>query len=247
MLRPRPAAVDEAKAHVASATAAVNSARAKVALHTIRAPIAGVVDSIPCRLGQTVAVGAALGEIVDSEHVYATVWLPVGTACRVQKGQAARVRIGGNSVDRGAAGDTEKTAARREVLPGKVEMIGRITDAQTGNLLIRVLVENPRGQLVVGETLAVTIVTRTRENVLAVPAAAINDLGEGPAIHVVRNGKTVMQHPRLGMQDGGWVEVLETDLKPGETVVVEGGYNLPADTAVKVASGAAETESGKVP
>ena len=247
VLGPRPAAVDEAKARVASAAAAANSARAKVELHTIRAPMPGVVDSITCRLGQTVATGASLGEIVDSRRVYAAVWLPVSTACGVQKGQSARVRIGGRSTARTAAADRQNGAARREVLPGEVEMVGRISDPQTGNLLVRVLVENPLGQLVVGETLAVTVVTCTRENVLAVSATAINDLGEGPLLHVVRQGKAVLLHPRLGMQDGGWVEVLETDLRPGEPVIVEGGYNLPADTAVKVDSSAVETESGKVP
>ena len=61
------------------------------------------------------------------------------------------------------------------------------------------------------------------------------------------NGWQPEAHPMTRMPDGGWVEVLETDLQPGEPVVVEGGYNLPADTDVKVDSGAAKTESGKVP
>jgi hypothetical protein len=110
-----------------------------------------------------------------------------------------------------------------------------------------VLVENLHASLVVGETLEVTITTGRRDDVLAVPAAAINDLGEGPVLHAVRQGKTAVLHPRLGMKDAGWVEILETDLQPSEPVIVEGGYNLPAKTEVKVDAGAAEGDGGKLP
>ncbi len=247
LLGPRPAAVDEAKAHIAAATAAVNSAQAKVDLHTIRSPISGVLDSLICRLGQTVASGAALGEIVDSRQVYAVVWLPVDAARCVRKGQTARVRVAGISSDRTITAGNDNAAAQQDVLPGRVELIGRIADPQTGNLPVRILVENPQGRLIVGQTLAVAITTCSREKVLAVPAAAIDDLGEGPLLHVVRRGKAVVLHPRLGQQDGGAVEVLKTDLQPGEPVVVEGGYNLPDGTEVKVRASGAESEGGKLP
>ena len=192
VLAPRPAAIEEAKTHVAVAAAAVDSAQAKVDLHTIRAPIAGVVDAINCRLGQTLAVGTAIGEIVDSRQLYAAVWLPTDVARRVQIGQEAIVRAGSSRQRTAAFSANEDTAQQPESLPGKVSLLNRIADPQTGNLLVRVLVDNPHGSLVVGETVHVTIVIGHRDNVLAVPVAAVNDLGEGPVVHVVREGKTVM-------------------------------------------------------
>ena len=39
-------------------------------------------------------------------------------------------------------------------------------------------------------------------------------------------------HPKLGVSDRHWIEVLQTDLKPGEAVIVEGGYHLPEGTEV---------------
>ncbi len=66
------------------------------------------------------------------------------------------------------------------------------------------------------------------------PAAAIFDLGEGPVLNVVRDGKSVALHPRSVTPHGGWVAVSGTDLKAGEPVIVEGGYNLPEDTPVEV-------------
>ena len=42
-----------------------------------------------------------------------------------------------------------------------------------------------------------------------------------------------MLHPEVGAPHGDWVAVSGTDLKEGESVIVEGGYNLPEGTAVK--------------
>jgi hypothetical protein len=49
-------------------------------------------------------------------------------------------------------------------------------------------------------------------------------------------------HPQLGDSQGGWTEVAGTDLKAGEPVIVEGGYNLPEKTAVKLSDDAAKPE-----
>ena len=62
---------------------------------------------------------------------------------------------------------------------------------------------------------------------LQVPAAAILDLGEGPVLNVVRDGKAVPSTPRVGTSHEGWVAVSGTDLKEGEPVIVEGGYTCP--------------------
>ncbi len=130
------------------------------------------------------------------------------------------------------------------MITGKVAFVGRVVDPQTGNLPIRILVDNPQGRLTIGESIQVSIVVDEHKAVLQVPAAAILDLGEGPVLAVVRDGKSVVLHPEVGAAHDGWVEVSGIDLKAGEPVIVEGGYNLPADTPVKVSSGiaAARTE-----
>ncbi len=49
---------------------------------------------------------------------------------------------------------------------------------------------------------------------------------------MVRDAKTVVLHPHLGMRNKQWIEIQDTDLKPGEAVIVEGGYNMPEGTRV---------------
>ncbi len=48
-------------------------------------------------------------------------------------------------------------------------------------------------------------------------------------------GRSRRLHPEVGQERDGWVAVSGTDLKAGEPVIVEGGYNLPEETPVKLA------------
>jgi multidrug efflux pump subunit AcrA (membrane-fusion protein) len=226
MIGPRPEAVAEAEGKIKTADGLVAFSRAHLNYHTIRAPIDGVLDSLHCHPGQTIAVGTPIGEVVDSRQVFAAVWLPPGSAQSVHVGQAARVLL---SDSRAASADPEGGS-----MTGKVAFIGRVADPQTGNLPIHVLVDNPQGRLTVGQSLRVSIVVDERKDVLQVPAAAVLDLGEGPILSVVRDGKTVVLHPEPATAHQGWMEVAGTDLKAGEPVIVEGGYNLPEKTAVKI-------------
>ena len=88
-------------------------------------------------------------------------------------------------------------------MSGKVAYVGRVADPQTGNLPVHILVENPEGRLTLGAIGHVTITVEERPDVLQVPATAILDLGEGPVLSVVRDGKTVVLHPELGTPHGG--------------------------------------------
>ncbi|HMB06080.1 MAG TPA: efflux RND transporter periplasmic adaptor subunit [Isosphaeraceae bacterium] len=230
MIGPRPGAVAEAEAKIKTAEAAVEFSQAHLDYHTIRSPIDGVLDSLTCHPGQTIAIGAPIGEVVDTRQVFASVWLPSGSAQAVRVGQVARVKIADSRPESsgGAAGNVPTSE-------GKVDFIGRVADPQTGNLPVRVLVDNPEGRLTVGLTVGVTLAVNERPGVLEVPAVAILDLGEGPVLGVVRDGKTVVLHPEVGVAHGGWVAVSGTDLKEGEPVIVEGGYNLPEGTPVNAA------------
>ena len=230
MLRPRPQAIDEAKSRIATAEAAVATAQAQLDLHTIRSPIEGVLDSLNCQLGQTLSVGTTIGEVVDAKQVHVVVWLSVPDAHAVHRGQTAQILLGGPKSGAGPA------QPARATVRGEVIFVGGVADPQTGNLPVRIFVDNSgstQAALTLGQVVSATIGVNEK-NVLAVPAAAVHDLGEGPLVTVVRGGKTVLLHPLLGLKDNRWIEIAGTDLKPGEPVIVEGGYNLPEGKAVTI-------------
>jgi multidrug efflux pump subunit AcrA (membrane-fusion protein) len=305
MIGPRPEAVAEAQSKIKTAEGLVAFSKAHLDFHTIRAPIDGVLDSLTCHPGQTIAIGAPIGEVVDTRQVFASVWIPTHSASLVKVGQPARVRPadatyhaattaehdkkegasaaehdkkegastaehdkkegastaehdkkeGASTAEHdktegaSAAEHDKKEAAStaehdKNEMAGKVAFVGRVSDPQTGNLPIRIVVDNPEGQLTIGESIHVAIVIEEQKSALQVPAVAILDLGEGPVLSVVRDGKTAILHPEVGASHDGWTAVSGTDLKEGEPVIVEGGYNLPAETPVLLA-GASEKEAAE--
>ena len=176
------------------------------------------------------------------------------------KEESGEKKAEGKVDPKGATKDEEKPEAeapkpKDEAMAGKVAFVGRVADPQTGNLPVRVLVDNPGGALALGQTVALTITVEETPNVLMVPAEAIFDEGEGPILNVIRGGKAAPLHPReVGTAHEGWVAVTGTDLKEGEPVIVEGGYHLPEGTPVKVeaakekdepARAVAQAEAGK--
>ncbi|MGC8640951.1 MAG: efflux RND transporter periplasmic adaptor subunit [Isosphaeraceae bacterium] len=237
LIGPRPEAIAEAEAKITVAEGTVAFSKAHLDLHTIRSPIDGVLESLTCHPGQTIAIGSLIGEVVDTSQVLVSVYLPSQAAQSVRVGQKARVRI----ADSRSASTSAESDGNAD-MEGKVDFVGRIADPQTGNLLVRILVDNPAGKLVIGETVRVTIIVAERPSVLQVPAAAILDLGEGPTLTVVRDGKTAVLHPEIGKAGKEWVTVAKTDLKEGEPVVVEGGYNVPEGTTVVTGKDAEEHE-----
>jgi RND family efflux transporter MFP subunit len=243
MIGPRAEAITEALGRIKTADALVALSRARLEFHTIRAPIDGTLDSLTCHPGQTVAIGTPIGEVVDTRRVFASVWLPSRSAGLVRVGQPARV-VPADA--RRAATEESGTKADEEGMTGKVAFVGRVADPQTGNLPCRLLVANPQGRLTIGQSVRVSIVVGEQKEALQVPVAAVLDLGEGPVLSVVRDGKAVVLHPTVREAHDGWVSVAGTDLKAGEPVIVEGGYNLPKDTPVQLAeetkAAAAEVE-----
>jgi multidrug efflux pump subunit AcrA (membrane-fusion protein) len=224
MTGPRPEAVAEAKTKIAMADEGVASSRATLALHILRAPIAGVVESLNCHPGQTLPIGTPIGEVIDIRRLFVTVYFPARTTRLLQPGMAARVDLS----DGGSHPESESVA--KDTLVGKVAFIGSAADPQTGNYAVRILMENDGTRLRLGQVVKVNVVLKNEESRIAVPEAAIFDQGEGPLMAVIREGKLKLLHPELGTNQAGNVAVAKTDLKEGEPVVVEGAYGVPDDT-----------------
>ena len=237
LLGPKPEAVAEALAKVKTADGLVAFSQAHLDYHTIRSPIDGVLDSLSCHPGQTIAIGTPIGEVVDTRQILALVYLPARSVLAIRAGQRSRVGTADSRPD--SSGKSQENTPNLE---GKVDFVGRIADPQTGSLPVRVLIDNPKGLLSIGQTVAVSITVDEQAGVLQVPSSSILDLGEGPILTVVRDGKTALLHPELGTMHEGWVAVSGTDLKAGELVVVDGGYNLPEGTPVDVAAEKADAE-----
>jgi len=246
-LGPRPEAIAEAQAKIATADAFVQSAQAELDARTVRAPIDGVLDSLSAQIGQTISAGAPIGQIVDTKQLMVIAWLPAQTGSLVKVGQQTDVSVATPKHDNFDT-NSGKTAKH---IQGTVVFVGRVVDSQSGNLPVHILVDNSNSSLTAGQTVEASIVVDAKDNVVAIPLAGLCDAGNGPVINIVREGKSTIAHPTLGIHDGSWAEILGTDsttpLKPGEPVIVEGGYNLPEGTAVSATDASSESAAAGVP
>ncbi len=148
---PRAEAVAEAKSKVMVADKAVETAKARLALHEIKTPIAGVLNTLTCHPGQTVSVGAIIGEVINNEHVIVAAWVPVDKSQSIHVGQVAHLHTNGTStamVENSNAGESPEA---------RVSYIGLSADAQSGNVPVRISVDNRETKLVIGQSCNIEI------------------------------------------------------------------------------------------
>jgi cobalt-zinc-cadmium efflux system membrane fusion protein len=127
------------------------------------------------------------------------------------------------------AGDTveETNPSTPLVFHGTVEYVGAMLDPATRTTPVRIATRNPGGALKKDMFLDVAIRTRTRRNVLAVPASAVlhNEQNE-PFVYVqARPGAFAQRLVTLGAQQEDLTEIT-AGLQQGEQVVSEGSVFL---------------------
>ena len=99
------------------------------------------------------------------------------------------------------------------------------------------LVDNPKGLLTVGQTVGAQHHGGQQEGVLEVPIDLDSRPRRRPDLDGGPGRKDGLPAPGGRAAQEGWVAVSGTDLKEGEPVIVEGGYNLPEGTPVECFSG----------
>lgn len=190
------------------------------ARYVVRAPIAGTVIQREVTLGELVSPEKeALLVVADLGSVWVIADIPESKLDEVSVGSAARVRIG----------------ASVGTLEGKLSYIAPSLDAATRTAQVRIVVPNPRGSLRPGMFARADVATGAIGDagapVLAVPEEAVQTVEGKPAVFVPVEGEanTFAARPvKRGRTVGGMVPI-ESGLKDGEQVVVNGAFILKAD------------------
>jgi cobalt-zinc-cadmium efflux system membrane fusion protein len=112
-------------------------------------------------------------------------------------------------------------------LRGRLAYIGAFLDPGTRTTPVRIVTENPQGLLKKDMFVNAVIHTGTRNNIVAVPAAAVlRDPQNEPIVYVqVEPGKFAQRSVSIGALRAGEIEIL-SGLREGEKVVGSGGLFL---------------------
>ena len=190
----------------------------------IRAPFSGVVVAEHCQVGEWVAVGGAVVEMVDLSVLEVVVNIPES-------------HVGG--VERGAKARIELSARPNAALEGVIAALVPRADPQARTFPVKVRFDNTDGNAAVGMLASVALPTGDARAATVVPKDAVVTEGSNRFVYVVEpaprpvegsdgspeGAEAVRKVPvRLGGGVGDWVEV--SGLDPGTTVVTRGNERL---------------------
>jgi multidrug efflux pump subunit AcrA (membrane-fusion protein) len=201
----------QGRAEVARAVAALENAKVQLSYATITAPIDGVIASVSTEEGETVAAGMqapTFVTIIDLKRLQVDAFVDEVDIGKVKVGQRAVF-----TVDTFPATDFE----------GKVSAIypKAVIQDNVVNYDVVVDIETPYHGLLRPEmTASVSIFLERREDVLAVPAKAVQRERGRNVVYVTADDRTESREIKVGWRDGQWIEVA-SGLDEGEIVLLE--------------------------
>jgi membrane fusion protein, multidrug efflux system len=216
------AAQRQAEADVASARAAVQTARINVGYARVSAPISGRIGRALVTEGALVSSAEAtqLAVIQQIDTVYVNFTQSTTEVLRMRRAlQAGQLRSAGDGAIAVRVVLDDGTELPRQ---GKLLFSDLTVDATSGQITLRAEVPNPDGLLLPGQYVRVRLAQAELPDGILIPQQAVTRGTQGDSVLVVgADGKPQPRPVKIGSAQGtNWV-VLD-GLKPGEQVIVEG-------------------------
>jgi membrane fusion protein (multidrug efflux system) len=206
----------------------VRSVQTNVRYATIVAPFDGTIGISAVRLGASVTPGQTLLNTISSDD-------PVAVDITVDQSEIYRFT---QLVKKGTSkSDSTFTLAFRDQIyprPGKISIIDRAVDPQTGTIKMRLVFPNPDHTLRAGMSGTLRVLSNSQKSVV-IPYKAVNEqLGEF-FVYVADSAKATQRKVVLGKPVGKNI-IIKDGLKEGDPVIIEGIQNLREGTPINVAA-----------
>jgi RND family efflux transporter MFP subunit len=190
-------------------------ARQQLTGSTIYAPFDGVVQEKRTSIGEYLAAGTPIVNIVRIDPLRLRAEVPEREARNVRQGLQVRVTV---------EGDTN-------VYMGRIARLSPTITAQNRILMVEAEVRN-NGQLRPGSFARADIVANEKSLAAAVPTNAIVSFAGIDKVITIQDGKAVEKPITLGRRSGEWTEIL-SGINIGDTVIINPG-NLQSGQPVTV-------------
>jgi RND family efflux transporter MFP subunit len=190
-------------------------ARQQLTDSAIYAPFEGVIQEKRASIGEYLAMGAPVVNIVRMDPLRLRAEVPERESRNVHVGRDVRVTLEGDST----------------VYTGKIARISPAITAQNRVLIVEAEVRN-NGQLRPGSFARAEIVSADSTPALAVPTNSIVSFAGIDKVILAQGGKAVETPITLGRRTADWAEVL-SGLKAGDQVIINPG-NLQSGQPVVI-------------
>ncbi len=219
---------EAARQQVAAAKATVQSVQTNVRYATIVAPFDGTIGISSVRLGTSVSPGQTLLNTISSDD-------PIGVDITVDQREIYRYTTL-LAAKESKNDSTFRLSFNDQVYPefGKISIVDRAVDAQTGTIKMRIVFPNPDHTLRAGMSGTLKVLN-TKEKSIVIPYKAVNEqLGEF-FVYMPDSSKATQRKVKLGKPIGKNI-IIQEGLTAGEQIITEGLQNLREGTAIAIAS-----------
>lgn len=203
------------QALVAQRRSEVALAKQQLSDTSVVAPIDGIVLEKRASVGEYLAAGAPVVNIVKMDPLRLRAEVPERDAVNVRSGQNVRVTVEGDP----------------SAYLGQIMRLSPVIAQQTRMLLVEADVRNS-GRLRPGAFARAEIVTDDAKMAVTVPTNSIVTFAGIEKVIVVQNGKALEKPVTTGRRSGEWTEIV-AGVNVGDQVVVDPG-NLQSGQAVEV-------------
>jgi membrane fusion protein, multidrug efflux system len=213
-------AQEAARAQVDAHKAALAQAQLDLGYTNIASPVDGVIGTTQKKVGSLVGRGeSTLLNIVSQLN-------PILFRCSIAEAEYLRLARRGGQEPKAAQrqANVELILADGTIFPhkGRLDAIERAVDPTTGTLTGQFAFPNPDRLLRPGQYGKARLATDIKEGAVLVPQLAVQERQGLYSVAVVQPDSSVEQRPVKAGERVGNLWVIDSGLKPGEKVIVEG-------------------------
>lgn len=223
------AAYNVAQKQVAAARANVAGVQSNVKFSRIYAPFKGTIGISQVKQGTSVVAGQTILNTVSTDN-------PMAVDFNVDQKEIYRfIQLQQNNSKASDSAFTIAFGSEVYPYPGRIGLIDRAVDPQTGAIKTRLVFSNDKKMLRAGMNATVRIKNNAAAQSTIIPSKAVTEqLGEFFVYVAGDSNKVSQQKVRLGKQIGAGIIVTE-GLKEGDQIAVEGVQNLKEGSVITTA------------
>jgi membrane fusion protein (multidrug efflux system) len=231
------AALEAARKQVDAAKAGAQSVQTGVKYTTITAPFDGTIGISQVKTGTAVTAGMTLLNTISTDN-------PMAVDMAIDQKEIYRFTT---LLQQGSkAGDSTFRIAFSEtdVYPfsGKLSLLDRAVDPQTGTLRVRLEFPNRSNLLRAGMSCNVLVANNNAAPVITVPSRAVTEQLGDYFVYVATDSSKVTQRKVTPGRYVGNDVIIKDGLKEGETIVIDGVQKLHEGSVIETGSGAAKKQ-----
>lgn len=233
------ATLETSRSQVAAATAGLSAARTNLSYAVIRAPFTGRIGLSQVKLGAQIATGSTLLNTISSEN-------PIAVDFVVDESKIPRLtKLQDKDLRSDSTFKVQLSNGNTYPYPGKIVVIDRGVDNETGTIKVRIRFPNPKKELIDGMTCVLKVLNQESGNQVVVPYKAIvEQMGE--YFVYVTKGDTIAKQlkVKVGPKVSDKIVVLN-GVQAGDKIITEGLNRLRDGGKITLGQAAPPAADGK--